>query len=66
MPKFSEKIGNVAKFSSFSKFGKNFPPIKTLFRIDWNHIFQVKVQQKVANKKNTSGQNICPTGALGP
>jgi len=63
MPKFSEKMGILQIFLLFQNVAKKIPPINILFHIDWNHIFHVKVQQKIANKKNTLDQNICPTVA---
>jgi hypothetical protein len=48
---------------SFSHFGKKSQKLKTLLHVGLNHIFQIKVCQKFANNKNTSGEDICPTSA---
>jgi hypothetical protein len=51
--KFQEKNGNIANFSSFQNLARIFPQQKALFHIDWNHISQLKVRPKIANKIKT-------------
>jgi hypothetical protein len=60
-PFFPQKMGILKKnIPSFFAFWRKNLKIKKFLYVGLNHNFQVKVWQKFANNKKTSGEDICP------